>query len=340
MLKWTQIQGHERTRSILVRAVESERIHHAYLFTGPDGVGKRTTALSLAASLNCEKRSPGTFAQACGTCLSCRKMWPLQHPDLHLIEPEGARPRIKIDQVRVLQKAATTRPYEGRFQIVIIDDAHYMTPEAANALLKTLEEPPSTMRLILVTDQPHMLLDTILSRCQRVPFGPLDREIVVRLLEADPGEADSEAIRVASGYAEGSLGRAKSALESGVLEERKELIGRLKLLSCQRPFELLEWADQLARDRGELNERLDLLKILFRDLMLIKTTDNSKRLVNADLEPELRQLSAVYSVKRLMSCIDSINRSQQLQERNVNAKLIVEALLAELAPDFKLRHAS
>ncbi len=333
MLNWSDIRGHRRTMDVLERAVDTGRVHHAYLFAGPSGIGKRSVALAFAAALNCVERPEDEFREACGTCVSCRKVWHIQHPDLHVVEPDGTR--IKIDQIRVIQKAAMTRPYEARHQIVIIDEAHRMTTEAANALLKTLEEPPDTMRLIVVTDQPHNLLDTIRSRCQLVRFAPLDPAVVSDLLEAqlvDDEEIDRALFTVAAGYGEGSAGRALEILNSGALEERAEIVSRLRELTNRRPIELLDWAESWAKERNQLGERLETLKVMYRDVMLLETSGRKERLVNRDLADDLEALADDLNVEEVLARIDLIDDAQSMLDRNVHPQLIAEDLLLKLAP--------
>jgi len=289
----------------------------------------------LARILQCERRGDGEFTEACGVCPSCRKIQnDLQHPDVRLVVPEGATNKFtKIDQVRAIQKLATTRPYEGRYQIVILDDVHQMTDEAANALLKTLEEPPATMRLMLVTDQPQSLLDTIRSRCQTIRFGALERATVVRILRDTLDDAPTdEELEVASAFGEGSVGRAREVIEGGVLAERRDLFERLAGLRRTQTVTLLEQAERLGKDRKSLEIRLDLLKVLLRDMMLVQLDVDPSRLVNADIEGRLREVASQFDVEGLVWRIDAVRTAQDLLSRNVNATMVVENLLTELAP--------
>ena len=326
--------GQEHPKDILRRAVERDRLHHGLLFVGPTGVGKLATALSLARILQCEKREEGTFAEACEVCPGCRKLQnDLQHPDVRVIRPEGASVKfIKIDQVRGIQKLAMTRPYEGRYQIVVFDDVHLMTDEAANALLKTLEEPPVTMRLILVTDQPQSLLDTIRSRSQTIRFGALEREAVVKILRASEDVPDEQSLAVAAAFGEGSAGRAREIIDGGVLAERRELFEMLSGLRRENTVALLGEAERLGKDRKSLDLRLDLLKILLRDMMLMGLGVDRSRLVNGDLSARLESAAANFDVEGLIVRIESIRTAQDLLSRNVNATMVVENLLTELAP--------
>lgn len=337
MLNWTQIEGQTHALSVLERAVTQGRVHHAYLFTGPDGVGKTQTALALAAVLNCKTRTEdGPFAPQCGKCTNCVRIQSEQHPDLHVVRPEGQN--IKISQVRVVQKAAQQRPYEARYQVVVIDEAHRLTEEAANALLKTLEEPPLSMRIILVTSKPHLLLDTIRSRCQLLQFSNLPSEVVTRLLslQAAAQDAKPSTLEVAARLGEGSLGRATRLLESGLLERRETLVEMLKDLSRNQPAPLFQHAERLAKNRDEFRDSLELLRILLRDALMASNMPEdswSKVAINHDLAEDLFLLGNRTGTRRLLEQIDRVGDSQRLLDGYINPTLIAEELLIALCPE-------
>ncbi|MEC9072562.1 MAG: DNA polymerase III subunit delta', partial [Myxococcota bacterium] len=190
----SEILGHNRVLNTLVAANANGTVHHALLFAGPDGVGKATVARALSALMNCTGQAPvdpeGRPVDACGTCRSCRRILAeptdgevgeSSHPDLLALRPDGKT--IKIGQVREILKVLPYPPLEARVRVVVIDPAEAMTVPAANALLKTLEEPPSSTQFILVSSQPDALLTTIRSRCQRIGFGRLRDEEVIAGLE-------------------------------------------------------------------------------------------------------------------------------------------------------------
>ena len=330
---WTQIRGQDTARSQLQKAVERDRIYPGQLFVGPRGVGKRMTALAFAQILNCTKRGSRTFGPACGTCSSCRKFQnDLQHPDLHLVEPLGGiNKTIKIDQVREVQRHARTRPYEGRWQIVVFDDAHTMTDEAANALLKTLEEPPDSMRLILVTDQVHALLDTIRSRCRTVRFGALPEPVVVELLQ-EQFPADEHPVAVAARYGEGSVGRATEILESGILDERGEMFDTIADLNRDDTARLLSGAESLAKEKAALAARLELIGVMLRDVLLWQVGIPAHGMVNNDLIDRVAGIGRRISSEALLSRIDAVRVARDLLTRNVHPTLVLENLFTELAP--------
>lgn len=341
MLFWNEIEGQDAAKAVLERAVDTERVHHAYLFCGPDGVGKRQCALAFAAVLNCKARKDA-FEPQCGKCTNCVRIASNQHPDLLLVEAQGQF--IKIDQVRVVQKAASHRPYESRFQVIIIDEAHRMTDEAANALLKTLEEPPLTMRIILVSSQPHLMLDTIRSRCQMLTFASLNPEILSRLVQNLEGaaELDQDSRRVAAQLAEGSLGRAKLVLDSGILEKRKSALSLLGNLNIDHPASLIDAAESFGRSRDDLRETLEIFRILLRDILLARTVPDSgwqALAINTDLQDEVQALAARTNLDALLVGLEAVGKASDLVDRNVNTTLIAEELLLNLSPQFTQPHS-
>ncbi|MBM4321139.1 MAG: DNA polymerase III subunit delta', partial [Deltaproteobacteria bacterium] len=175
---FADIQGQDAAVAKLRRALREGRVPHAYLFCGPIGVGKERTALVLAQALQCRKLPD----DGCGRCEPCRKVAGARHPDVAVVRVPEGRSRVLIEQMRELQQCLAFRPYEGRNRVIVFPDAEVMTEEAANSLLKTLEEPPEQTHFVLTSSQPQNLLDTIRSRCQQVRFAPLSRAEVGRRL--------------------------------------------------------------------------------------------------------------------------------------------------------------
>jgi DNA polymerase-3 subunit delta' len=180
-------RGHPAALTFVQRAIESERPPHALLFVGPDRVGKTTLALELAAGLLC--LDADSSARPCGGCAACRKVAHGNHPDLHRLEPEGAGQQIRVAQVQGLAADLALLPLEGRFRVAVIEHAQRLNPDAQNALLKTLEEPPPAVCLILAADDSSALLPTVVSRCARVRLGPVAAETIAELIE-ERGLAD------------------------------------------------------------------------------------------------------------------------------------------------------
>ncbi|MCK5913233.1 MAG: DNA polymerase III subunit delta', partial [Desulfuromusa sp.] len=217
-MTFDSIIGHEQQKRILLRALDRQRIAHAYLFEGAEGIGKRMVALAFIRALLCLR------GIGCGECSACLKVDHNNHPDIHFLEAEGAN--LKIDQIRSLQQKLSLRPLEGNYKTCLIDGADYFTPGAANALLKTLEEPQPGTLIILLAGQPEKLLPTIRSRCQRLPFSRLSKQQLAALLEQKL-DLNSTESSVLAALSEGSFKKALGANREIFLEKRIKLIQSL-----------------------------------------------------------------------------------------------------------------
>ena len=309
------IIGHHQILKQLYHAIASNRVAGAYLFVGVANVGKETVALNFAKSINCRTSDEG----ACGTCLSCRKADDGNHPDLQIIRPSGAW--IKIDQIRELQKRIIYRPLEGVRKVYILTEAERMNLEAANCLLKTLEEPPADSGLILLTTNLDALLPTIRSRCQIIPFHPLVvSELAGHLMERFDID-QSQALRVAATTG-GAVGKALTLLQDGASfeEEIPEIMIANNRLDAFRIAE--KWTQQ--------PEALDHLVTWYRDLVLLHQGAPADLLTHVPHVEQLKQLTARYSRLQLQSAIKAIFETKVMLQRNVNATLALEVLALKL----------
>jgi DNA polymerase-3 subunit delta' len=242
-MKFADIIGHDQVVARLKRAVAAGRLPHTYLFAGPDGVGKHTTARVLAARLLCEAPFDD---DACGTCGGCTGVAREVHPDLVMVRVEEGASEIKIDQARELQRRLRLRPIRTHYKVAILDEAHRLNLAAQHAMLKTFEEPPGSAVLILVASNVAALLPTVLSRCQRVNFFPLSDQVVARLLTERCGVPDGEATELAR-YSEGSLSHAALFRNELIERARAELLPLIRDLR-RRPFaDLADLAQEWAR---------------------------------------------------------------------------------------------
>jgi DNA polymerase-3 subunit delta' len=257
------ILGQPRALELLARALAAGKLAHAYLFAGPAGVGKRTTALALAAALSCE-RAP---LKGCGgICASCAKIAAGSHPDVLTLAPSGAGHFIVVDDVRQLCAKLAFPPHEGRARVVCIEDADRLKAEAGNALLKTLEEPPQRTHFVLCTEAPDRLLVTIRSRCQRVRFAPLASETVLAMLTAR-GMPRDKALHLAA-VAGGSAGRALELAEGETLSRRRELARKVVDAQSQSTWkDAVAVASEMAADKDELVPSLAFLAQWYRDAL-------------------------------------------------------------------------
>jgi len=321
-MAFKDIYGHEKQILILQQAMRRDRVPHAYLFYGLPGIGKKSTALVFAKALNCLT----VQGDACDRCISCRKSDHGNHPDLRIIEPAGQS--IRISEVRELQEQMTYRPLDGNRRIFILADAEKMNSAAANALLKTLEEPTSSNILVLVSSRPYQLPLTILSRCQPLRFSPLTRETVERYLQ-ERLSITTDTARLLAASSGGSIGRAQEmnhedylSLRNGVLEQ---------LMEREDPFRIFSAIGAFGKERKDIMERLDIMKICFRDALVYKETGMTHYLLNQDRVPEIQSLAGGYSAEDLLKNIRTVDRAYRAIDQNANKSLTLEAMMFRLA---------
>jgi len=249
------ILGHKDIIERLYEAVKNQHIASALLFCGPEGIGKKRVALHLAQALNCRQFSA---RGPCLECASCRKITALNHPEVKIVNKEEKAKNLKIDQIIQLRADISLRPVEAIKKVYIIDDAHILTREASNCLLKTLEEPPLDSLIILVTANPSALLVTIRSRCQKIEFKPLPvKEVKHRLQEK--GQLENSQADFLADFAGGSLGLAQTYLEKGILEKKIELDDFLRGINEEDIAVVLTQAQTYGRDKEQAKIWLDLL---------------------------------------------------------------------------------
>ncbi len=326
-MSWTAVVGQPLAVRLLRQAVASEKVAHAYLFAGPEGVGKRTVALELAMALNCH--SP-TSAGACGACPSCRKMTsvPPVHPDLALVQPDGRF--IKTDQMRELQADMYARPNEARVRVAVIDAADRMNPEAGNRMLKLLEEPPAHAVFVLLTHNLAGVLPTIISRCQVVNFTPLSPEEVGGVLQARWGLEAGQA-RLYASLSGGSIGRAVAMSQNReVTQRRNDSFDLLNKLRDMDDFALLARAEALEKQKEQLDDWLDMLLVWLRDALLLAQTGLDKLVINADRSTDVRALSRMYGAGTLLTMLDTVTETRGRLQRNANTRLALDVLLLRL----------
>lgn len=318
-MPFSDIKGQTAPVSLLKRSLGSGKIAHAYIFEGIEGCGKKKTALALVKAIFCKD------ADGCGKCPACRKVAALQHPDLHIVEPDGAF--IKIDQIRDLQKELSFRPFEASKKVCIMEAAERLNPAAANAFLKTLEEPPGNALLILLTTNSGAVLPTILSRCQRLSFSPLSSELIEEYLRETGVPAESA--KVAASLAGGSMKKALEISGEDTLRKRDQILERISSLSTGEIAPLFSLAEELGSDRDGAAEVLDLLTAFWRDVMLLQS--GGKDPTNRDILYLLNEEVARSTLEKTMEKIELVSRSRQALQRNVNPRLTLEVLFMGLA---------
>lgn len=321
-MTFARILGHEPQKDLLRRALASGRLSHAYLFEGPEGIGKRLMALALVRAVFCHE---GT---GCGNCPACRKVDHHNHPDLHLVEPDGAS--IKIEQIRALQKELSYRPLEAPRKICLIDGAEKLNPAAGNALLKTLEEPAKETLLILLTSIPDKVMATIRSRCQRLPFLRIPRNKLMGVLCEQLGIDETQG-HILTSLANGSFKKALGKDRELFVERRRELLRQLCALSPGSVVPLVALAETLAEEKELLPEILEIFQAFYRDLLLFRHGRPEKELVNIDLMEKIHRIAARETTPSLLRKLDALTAARRQLERNVNRQLAMEVLLLQLA---------
>ncbi len=336
-MPFRDISGHHQLFELIGRAAARGTLPPSLIFAGPEGVGKRMAAVALAQLLNClAPRESQSIARedACGECAACRRIARGVHADVLIIEP-GDTGSIKIDQVRDAIERSAYRPFEGRRRVVIIDGADGVLPEAQNALLKTLEEPPPASTFILVTSRPDMLLPTVRSRCQRTRFGRLAPADVAAVLMRDHGYAEVDA-HAAAALSDGSIG---AALEEGTeesVEARNAAASMLlTLASSTNPLGRLEGAAALAGarreiGRDELARRLHAVSSIVRDIGILVSRADERRLANADLRPQLHGLLRSFDAERALRAFASVDRALSALDRNASPKIVADWLAFQI----------
>jgi DNA polymerase-3 subunit delta' len=324
-MAFKDIHGHVRQIRILQQAMTKNRMAHAYLFYGMQGIGKKSTALVFARALNCRAGQ----GDACGRCSSCLKADHGNHPDLRIIEPSG--PFIRIDQIREIQQQMAFRPLEGGWRTFILVDAEKMNGPAAGALLKTLEEPTPANMLILISSRPYRLPLTVVSRCQPLRFNPLSRETVDHYLQERLG-IEPPAARLLAASSGGSIGRAIEMNDSDYVSLRNDLLEKVMGEQHGDPLQLFSLVHAFGQERKDILERLDILKGCFRDALIYRETGMTQSLFNQDRVSEIRSFAGGHSAADLLKNIRIVDRAHRAIDQNANRLLTLETMMFRLVP--------
>ncbi len=355
-MPFRDIIGHRHLLELVASAAVRGSVPPSVIFAGPQGVGKRTAAVALAQLVNCltpvpfniDPR-PATHApratngepnplvpgvdihDACGVCASCMRIARGVHADVLVVEP-GDTGTIKVDQVRDAIERTGYRPFEGRRRVVIIDDTDAMLVEAQNALLKTLEEPPSASMFVLVTSRPDVLLPTVRSRCQRLRFGRLSASEVARVLIERHDYALSDAHAVAA-TSDGSISAALEGGSDELVEARETAADVLRTVATSSdPRRRLDGGKALAGtgDRDDVRRRLRALASLLRDLGALGARADERHLANSDEIDSLRRLTSAYDQGRVTQAFGAVDRALEAIDRNASPKIVADWLAFQI----------
>jgi len=328
-MEW-HIHGHDWAVNLLRTHAAGDKLRHAYLFVGPQSVGKRTLALHFAQALNCT--NPPGVGEFCGSCRNCRQILSMTYPDLSLLEPEEGHKDILIDQVRALQHTLALTPYSAFYRIALLPDFQRATIQAANALLKTLEEPPDRVVLLLTANALENLLPTIVSRCEVIRLRPAPLDSTRAFLQTEMGLENEKASLIAH-LSGGRIGAAIRMAEDPIeLTRRRDHIEIfLGLLSATR-VERFKLAESLSkpydRARQKVGEVLPIWLSFWRDVF-IRASGAELPLVNVDLEPQVDMAAAQLDAESARALVIAHEKAFQQLDAYANVRLLVETLMLQ-----------
>lgn len=322
-MDYTNILGHERAIESLKRSVTNNTVSHSYLFEGEEGLGKKMVAYVFAKTLLCKEGK----SEPCNKCVSCIKFDGGNHPDFFLIEPEKGL--IKKGEIEDLIKSVSIFPFESKRKIFIIDDSHKMNPEGKNALLKTLEEPPSYVNIILISSSSNNLLPTILSRCQSIKFYPVKTSQIKDYLVRLYGKTIDEAKFVAH-FTKGSVGKSiELSTSDDFFQMREEILKIIDSLIKGDKTKALSSMGFFNEKRENIEEVLDIFLYWFRDLLIYKEIGESELIINKDKLEYLSRQSFV-DINTINDIIDKVQETKDNIRRNVNYQLSIETMLLNI----------
>lgn len=325
-MNWNLL-GHEWAVNLLKEHVAQGGLRHAYLITGPEGVGRRTLGLRLAQAINCQ--NPPAPGEPCFQCRACRLIEQMQHPDIVVVQAEQKGGTLKVDQVRELQRRLSLAPYEARYRVAMLlrfEEAH---PSAANALLKTLEEPPAQVILILTATSPEALLPTTVSRCEVLRLRPLPLEQVSAGIASRWGldAGQSELLAHLSGGRPGAAFHLQQDPER--IEMRRGWIEDMLRLLGQRRVERFAYAETAAKDKDQLRIVLQTWISFWRDVMLA-AAGASAPLANPDFQEDVERLAEWVGLESAHCTVSALDRTLGLLDKNINTRLACEVLMLDL----------
>jgi len=317
-----EIIGHDRQLSTLRSALTSNRLHHAYFFAGPEGVGKRTTAIALAKAVHCMQLDDDFCAQ----CVNCARISDGNHPDVRFVEPLAGKKEISIQQIRELERELNYRSFSGGRKIAVIDPATSMNLASQNALLKTLEEPPQDSLILLIAANAGALLPTVRSRCLRLPFAPLTRREVAGFLQAKLAMNTGDAEFLAA-LSMGSIGAAVNLDKDELIEKRRNWVDLLSSLKAGDYQAAMLAAEALSANRDDALKFLKWSESWYRDVLVHAVTDNAGALVNLDLLEQIRQQSVSNGAATALNAISRVAEATAGIQRNLNRRMVLEKFL-------------
>lgn len=316
--------GHDWAVQRLTRSLNAGRLRHAYLINGVARIGKTTFARAFAQAVNCLSE----VGRPCGECRACRLTARGTYPDFNLIEAQGNA--LRIEQIRELTRSLALRPLEGRYRVLILRRFHEASPQAMDALLKTLEEPPPYVLLLLTADTTESLLPTIKSRCQPLNLRPLPSS-VIRAALVERYTVEPERAALIAQLSGGRMGWALEVLkDENVLKQRAEWLAILERALGESRAARFEQARQLSEDRAGLPSLLALWQSYWRDALLLAHHAAVAAIINRDRSHALEQIARSVKAEEIYQALLAVRRTLRYLQANVNARLALDALMLEL----------
>jgi len=329
----------ERPVGLLTALLSSGNLPHAFLFTGLDGIGKKTAAMAFAMACNCLElklfsrpasgsgfRPPAINIDPCGACRSCKKIISGHHPDIIVIAPAGDM--IKVDQIRALSDRLTLKPYEASKRVVIICDAHKFNTEAANTLLKTLEEPPEHTLFVLTALQASDMLPTIISRCQQIRFNPISQKSLAAWVADQYPVTPAEASVIAS-LAQGSKTSADAFVKKSFMDRRNWVIGEMQALPSRSLTGRLAFAEILSKHKDWIFTAFEIMKNWLRDIAVYPC--QPEKIINRDLQDKIANATRCITPESLALQFKAIEQAERDIKANANLRLTLDALVITLS---------
>ena len=318
-MNFNDIKGQPNAVRFLKSNLRENRISNSYLFSGPRGVGRALCAKAFIMSLMCESKSDE--GDACGYCITCMKIGALEHPDINWIKPEKNK-AIKVDQVREAKDRLSLKPYQAPVSVCVLEDAHMMTEESSNALLKVLEEPPGAGFIILITDKKELLLSTVRSRCAEVRFQFLSLEDTAGLI-SESSDIDRKTASLLAYFSQGSPGRAVEMMEEDILARKDSLLGILGEIADEENPSCLIWHTE---GKDDIMDDVEMLIMFFRDVTLGKEGLEDMVLDKDVLSSHAYRFFKSYSLDKINLIVEKLIQTKIYLAGNVNPKLVAQNL--------------
>lgn len=325
MIGYEGIIGHEQTIDFLQNAIETNKVHHAYIFEGEDYAGKTLLARAFAMSLQCEEGG----VSPCGNCHSCKQCLTENQPDIIWLNHEKPN-SIGVDDIRKMNNDITIKPYSSRYKIYIVREAEKMTDQAQNAMLKTIEEPPEYAIIILLTNNYDSFLQTIKSRCVRVTLNPVANDLVVKYLMEEKGIVEYQA-KICAAFAQGNVGKAiKLATSEEFNQIKDEALRLVKNVKKMEKFEVIYLLNNMTEYKVSINDFLDIIMVWYRDVLLFKATNDANGLVFKEEVTDIINQAQMSSYQGIEEILKAIEKAKVRIKANVNFDLLVELLFLTL----------